>query len=88
MRSWGTSANPSAIPTTRTSESVHVGRPPRRIPSQPAEEPYVQWWHTPDDDLAEVDPNALAYAGNLVVAMLPGLAEFCHGRKSGGDTNK
>jgi Zn-dependent M28 family amino/carboxypeptidase len=40
-------------------------------------EGYERWWHTADDDLAATDARALAFAGNLVVAALPGLETFC-----------
>lgn len=59
----------------------------RRIPphlqnlppgQQPEIDPrYYQWWHTVDDDLPQVDPAALAFAGNLVMAALPDLEAFC-----------
>ncbi|MFM1873030.1 MAG: hypothetical protein RL398_2452, partial [Planctomycetota bacterium] len=42
---------------------------------------YEQWWHTPDDDLAAMDPEALAFAGNLALAGLPELEHFCLGKK-------
>lgn len=55
----------------------------RRIPQdgQPQDDRYERWWHTPDDNLDAVDPEALATAGNLVVAALPALAEFCQGKR-------
>lgn len=62
----------------------------RRIPphlqglpegQQPQVDPaYEQWWHTPDDDLAAMDPAALAFAGNLALAGLPDLEQFCLGK--------
>jgi len=62
----------------------------RRIPAhlqglKPGQEPqvepgYEQWWHTPDDDLAAMDPAALAFAGNLALAALPDLELFCLGK--------
>ena len=62
----------------------------RRIPAhlqglqdgqQPQVDPrFEQWWHTPDDDLAAMDPAALAFAGNLALAALPDLEDFCLGK--------
>ncbi len=59
----------------------------RRIPPhlqglQPGQQPQVderfyQWWHTPDDDLEQVDAEALRFAGNLALAALPDLEDFC-----------
>ena len=51
------------------------GQPPVTDPD------YEQWWHTPDDDLAAVDPDALAFAGNLVLQAMPELDAFVLGRK-------
>jgi Zn-dependent M28 family amino/carboxypeptidase len=56
-------------------QSLREGQQPTKHPD------YEQWWHTPDDDLAAVDPDALAFAGNLVVAALPELEAFCLPRK-------
>lgn len=42
---------------------------------------FDQWWHTPDDNLANMDAEALACAGNLVIATLPALVNYCIGRK-------
>jgi len=42
---------------------------------------YEQWWHTPDDNLAAMDPKSLALAGNLVMQALPKLEEFVLARK-------
>jgi glutaminyl-peptide cyclotransferase len=56
----------------------------RRIPGSPQDEPktdFEQWWHTADDDLAATDPDALAFAGNLVMQALPELEAFVTGRK-------
>lgn len=44
-------------------------------------EPYEQWWHTADDDRSAMDPDALAFAGNLVMAALPELEQFVLGKK-------
>jgi len=48
-----------------------------RRPDEPQVDPYERWWHTADDDLDATDQNALAIAGNLVVAALPALEGFC-----------
>lgn len=42
---------------------------------------YEQWWHTPDDDLAAMDDDSLAFAGNLVMAAFPDLEAFVMGHK-------
>ncbi|MEO6594234.1 MAG: M28 family peptidase, partial [Planctomycetota bacterium] len=55
----------------------------RRVPPQkPGEqakvdERYMQWWHTPDDDLSQTSPASLAFAGNLVMQAFPDLETFC-----------
>jgi Zn-dependent M28 family amino/carboxypeptidase len=41
---------------------------------------YVQWWHTADDNLDAMDPDALAFAGNLVMQALPELESFVMGK--------
>jgi Zn-dependent M28 family amino/carboxypeptidase len=57
----------------------------QRVPPQdlkpgqtpPPKDPrFEQWWHTPDDDLDAMDPDALAFAGNLVMQALPKLEKF------------
>ena len=62
----------------------------QRIPPQdlkpgqtpPPKDPrYEQWWHTPDDDLAAMDPDSLAFAGNLVLQALPRLEAFVAKKK-------
>lgn len=62
----------------------------RRIPpqknarpqdQQPTDPRFVPWWHTPDDNLSQVDPDALAFAGNLVLGALPELEAFVLGKK-------
>jgi Zn-dependent M28 family amino/carboxypeptidase len=60
--------------------------PPHLQGLQPGQTPvthpdYDQWWHTPDDDLPQVSAAALAFAGNLVMAALPELQDFCLKRK-------
>lgn len=55
------------------------GLPPNQ--QQPADPRYEQWWHTADDNLSQVDPAALAFAGNLVLAALPDLEAFVLGTK-------
>jgi Zn-dependent M28 family amino/carboxypeptidase len=54
----------------------------RRIPGegQVTDDRYVQWWHTADDDLDQASPDSLAIAGNLVIAALPALEDFCLGK--------
>lgn len=55
----------------------------RRIPgeNQFQDDRYVQWWHTPDDDLHNLSADSLAIAGNLVVAALPALQDFVLGKR-------
>ena len=55
----------------------------RRIPGEnrPRDERYTQWWHTADDNLDQVSADSLALAGNLVMAALPRLEDFCLGKK-------
>lgn len=56
----------------------------RRRPGQPQTHPttdFHQWWHTAEDDLPAMDPDALAFAGNLIVQALPELESFAMGRK-------
>ncbi|HEX6810236.1 MAG TPA: M28 family peptidase [Planctomycetota bacterium] len=45
------------------------------------DERYTQWWHTPDDNLSQVSPAALAFAGNLVMAAFDELERFCLPKK-------
>ncbi|MBL8723557.1 MAG: M28 family peptidase [Planctomycetes bacterium] len=47
-----------------------------RQPEGQKHDDYERWWHTPDDDLPAMDPRALAFAGNLVLAALPDLQDF------------
>lgn len=51
------------------------GLPPQQ--QQPTDPRFYTWWHTVDDDLPQVDPAALAFAGNLVMAALPDLEAYC-----------
>jgi glutaminyl-peptide cyclotransferase len=56
----------------------------RRIPGRPQENPktdFHQWWHTAEDDLDAMDPDALAFTGNLLLQALPELETFVLGRK-------
>jgi Zn-dependent M28 family amino/carboxypeptidase len=56
----------------------------RRRPGQPQTNPktdFHAWWHTPDDDLSAMDPDALAFTGNLVLQALPELENFVLGKK-------
>lgn len=53
----------------------------RRIPGEPKDPRYTQWWHTADDNLSQVSAESLAFAGNLVMQMLPALSDFCLGKK-------
>ncbi|GEM_PF-1461026 len=53
--------------------------PPPLKPGQtapPRDPRFEQWWHTPDDDLDAMDPDSLAFAGNLVMQALPRLDAF------------
>ncbi len=43
----------------------------------PRDDDYAKWWHTADDNLAQASPEALAFAGNLVLAAWDDLQEFC-----------
>jgi hypothetical protein len=47
----------------------------------PPNDGYAQWWHTEEDNLAAMSPDALAFAGNLVYAALPELEQFVLKRK-------
>jgi len=56
----------------------------RRIPGRAQEMPktdFHQWWHTPEDNLDAMDPDALAFAGNLVLQAMPEFQAFVLGRK-------
>lgn len=56
----------------------------RRIPGRQQVNPttdFVQWWHTAEDNLDAMDPDALAFAGNLVMQALPDLENFVMGRR-------
>ena len=53
-------------------------RIPQHLGGQPTAGDYEQWWHTPDDNLAAMDPVSLAIAGNLVIAALADLDAFVH----------
>ncbi len=56
----------------------------RRIPGRPQVNPttdYQQWWHTSEDNLDAMDPDALAFTGNLLLQALPELEAFVLGRK-------
>ncbi len=56
-------------------QELPAGQPPEIDPR------YTQWWHTADDDMDQVDPNALAFAGNLVMAAFSDLEAYCLARK-------
>jgi len=47
----------------------------------PPNDGYAQWWHTEEDNLSAMSPDALAFAGNLVYAALPELEQFVLKRK-------
>lgn len=63
----------------------------RRVPPhlqglKPGQQPqvddrYEQWWHTTDDNLDAMDPDALAFTGNLLLQALPELEAFVLGKK-------
>ena len=53
----------------------------RRMPAEPKDPRFEQWWHTADDDLGAVDADALAFTGNLVMKALPDLEAFVLARK-------
>jgi Zn-dependent M28 family amino/carboxypeptidase len=53
----------------------------RRMPAEPKDPRFEQWWHTADDDLGAVDADALAFTGNLLLKALPDLEAFVLARK-------
>jgi glutaminyl-peptide cyclotransferase len=53
----------------------------RRMPAEPKDPRFEQWWHTADDDLGAVDADALAFTGNLLMKALPDLEAFVLARK-------
>lgn len=56
----------------------------RRIPGRQQVNPttdFQQWWHTSEDNLDAMDPDALAFTGNLLLQALPELETFVLGRK-------
>ncbi|MFN3241302.1 MAG: M28 family peptidase [Planctomycetota bacterium] len=61
--------------------------PPENQNLRPGQQPepkdprYEQWWHSPDDDLAAMDPDSLAFAGNLVMQAFPKLEAFVTRKK-------
>jgi len=42
---------------------------------------YEQWWHTPDDNRDAMDPDSLAFAGNLLMQAFPALEAFVTKKK-------
>lgn len=50
-----------------------------RVPGQspPQGTSYLQWWHTEQDDVANMSSEALAFVGNLVMQALPALEDWC-----------
>lgn len=55
--------------------------PPQKGQRDMKDPRFDQWWHTPDDNLAAMDPAALAFFGNLVLQALPDLEKFVLERK-------
>ena len=54
----------------------------QRIPGQATTgDRFVQWWHTADDNRAAMDPDSLAFAGNLVMKAMPALDAFVTKKK-------
>lgn len=53
----------------------------QRIPGQPINDRYQQWWHTPDDNREAMDANSLAFAGNLVMKSFSDLEAFVTKKK-------
>ena len=51
----------------------------RRTPGGANDPQYEQWWHTEKDDLPAMDPDSLAFVGNLVWHALPILEEKVFG---------
>ncbi|MCK5942694.1 MAG: M28 family peptidase [Planctomycetes bacterium] len=64
------------IPPER--QGLRPGQQPR-----PADPRYEQWWHTIDDDLDAMDPDSLAFAGNLVMQAFPKLEAYVTKGKQG-----
>lgn len=56
-------------------QNLKPGQPPQANPR------FHAWWHTTEDNLEAMDPRALAFTGNLLVAALPELETFVLGRK-------
>lgn len=49
----------------------------KKRPPHPDDERYAKWWHTPQDTLDRMSPEALAWPGNLVVQAFADLEAFC-----------
>lgn len=54
----------------------------RRMPEGTLDDRYTAWWHTADDDLSQVSADSLAMTGNLVMAALPRLEDWCLGKRN------
>jgi hypothetical protein len=82
---WGTTDDHNVF-TRYAVPSVLLIDFAQRIPPQKGEPPnkdsrFEQWWHTADDNLAAMDPAALAFTGNLVLQALPDLENFVLGKR-------
>ena len=53
----------------------------QRIPGQPKNPDFEQWWHTADDNRDAMDSASLAFAGNLVMQAMPALDAFVTKKK-------
>jgi len=55
----------------------------QRIPGQASTgDRFEQWWHTADDNRDAMDPESLAFAGNLVMQAMPALDAFVTKKKN------
>lgn len=54
-------------------------RVPKELGGQPSPPgtDYAAWWHTPEDTIDKMSPEALAFTGNLLMQALPALEDFC-----------
>jgi glutaminyl-peptide cyclotransferase len=43
----------------------------------PRDDDYVKWWHTAEDKIENMDPEALSFTGNLVLQAWARLEAFC-----------
>jgi Zn-dependent M28 family amino/carboxypeptidase len=61
----------------------HLRRGPRgepfdpKAPRAPRDDDFKKWWHSADDKIENMSPEALAFVGNLVLQAWPDLEAFC-----------